>query len=294
MDIRTINAGWLAAWVLTACASAVSPARAGAAAGGGHHGHHGGAGWVGGGSIGIGFGGGFGFGFGAVGIPVPWPVFVPVFTPVVVERGVLGGPMPQADPLAPPLVPNLAPRAPALGRAPAPIPAPGPARVRRGDGAKARQLVTIGDRLFRAGNLRKAAERYEQARRADPDAALPRVHLAQVALVRGQFAEAAALLREAVDAEPGWVTNARDIQSVYAEPDDFARQIRRLESRVTSEPADRDAWFVLGVELYLSGQTRRAADVFVRLTDRKPDSALASFLAATDSDPPHPDPEGEP
>ena len=47
-----------------------------------------------------------------------------------------------------------------------------------------------------------------------------------------------------------------------------------------AEPGDRDAWLVLGAELFLSGQTHRAADIFLRLTDRKPDPALAAFLDA--------------
>jgi tetratricopeptide (TPR) repeat protein len=155
------------------------------------------------------------------------------------------------------------------------------ARPARSDPAKAAQLVTIGDRLFRAGNTKRAAERYEQAARAAPDLAAPRVRLAQVALVRGQFREAADYFREAVAAEPDWLAHARDIQGVYAEPADFHRQIAKLESRVLAEPGDRDAWLVLGAELYLSGQTRRAADVFLRLSDRRPDPALAAFLDAT-------------
>src|SRR4029077_19698452 len=103
----------------------------------------------------------------------------------------------------------------------------------------------------------------------------------QVALVRGQFAESAQQIRAALTADPHWLSNAPDIQTIYAEPADFNRQISRLESRVLVEPSDRDAWLVLGAELYLSGQTRRAPDILVRLSDRKPDPALAAFLDAS-------------
>lgn len=154
-------------------------------------------------------------------------------------------------------------------------------KVTRVDAAKSAQLVTVGDRLFRAGNLNRAAQRYEQALRADPDAAPPRVRMAQVAVVRGQYSDAAQHIRDAIAADPKWLANAPDIQTMYAEPADFTRQLSRLESRVVVEPSDRDAWLVLGAELYLSGQTRRASDVFVRLTDRKPDQALAAFLDVT-------------
>jgi tetratricopeptide (TPR) repeat protein len=154
------------------------------------------------------------------------------------------------------------------------------ARPAKADPTKAGQLLTIGDRLFRVGNVKRAAERFEQAAKADPDAAAPHVKLSQVALVRGQFTEAARQLRHAVAADPGWLPKAPDIQAMYGEPSDFRRQIARLESRVLAEPGDRDAWFVLGAELYLSGQTRRASDIFVRLTDRRPDPTLSVFLEA--------------
>ena len=61
-------------------------------------------------------------------------------------------------------------------------------------------------------------------------------------------------------------------------------QIARLEAHLQAHPADRDAWLVLGAEWFLSGRTRKAADVFLRLSDRAPDPALAAFLAATEGD----------
>lgn len=228
------------------------------------------------GPVGFGFGFGFGFGGGYASFGLPYysdvgPVgpinFVPVWPqvpPTMVNRPLILAPMPNA-----------------------PIRRLAVAAIRKPDSAKAVQLVTIGDRLFRAGNIKRASERYEQAVRSDPDAAPPRVRLAQVALVRGRFAESAAQLRQAVAADPGWLARAPNIEAVFAEPADFRRQISRLESRILAEPGDRDAWLVLGAELFLSGQTRRASDVFVRLTDRKPDPALAAFLeAATPADAP--------
>ena len=274
----------LAFWAVAAAALTITPPAEARA----HHGHgHGhGMGWGGGGFGGAGgllsmqlgaVGGGFGyggFGYGGFGywstvgpngpviFPTPGALFRMGFMPaVLVNNAPLGGPMP-----------------------PAPAPAANPQAMqpaRRVDAAKVGQLVTIGDRLFRAGNTKRASERYEQAARADADSAAPLVRLAQVALVRGQFAEAAARIRAAVTADPRWLTNAPDIQRIYAEPADFARQIAKLESRVSVEPGDRDAWLVLGAELYLSGQTRRASDVFLRLSDRPPDPALAAFLDAT-------------
>jgi cytochrome c-type biogenesis protein CcmH/NrfG len=80
--------------------------------------------------------------------------------------------------------------------------------------------------------------------------------------------------------------NVPDIQSVFAEPADFAKQLARLESHLQANPNDRDAWFVLGAEWYLSGRSKLASDVFQRLNDRKPDEALATFMDASKPKPP--------
>jgi hypothetical protein len=238
--------------------------------GGHHHGH-----------CNVGLGGGFGWGWGL-------PYFVPI--------GAYGVPL-TFSPIVPPLLPAANGPLPLPARVPAPFAGPlaGPLPVRRAparvaepvakksDTEKGSKLVTYGDRLFRAGNTHKAQERYEQAARAAPSAAAPHVRLAQIAILKGQYSQAAEQIRVALAAEPRWLVNAPDIQSIYAEPGDFARQISRLESHLLVEPTDRDGWLVLGAELYLSGQTRRAADVFLRLTDRKPDAALTAFLDATNA-----------
>jgi hypothetical protein len=196
---------------------------------------------------------------------LPGPLPAPVF-----DRGVLAGPMPRVvRPVVRPAV--AAPRA--------------NGNVKKADTTKGDQLVTIGDRLFRAGNLKRAVERYEQAVRLDPGAAGPLIRLAQVALLRSQYAEAADRIRQAIAADPAWLARAPDIQSVYGEPGEFNRPIAKLESHLLADPNDRDGWLVLGAQYYLSGQTRKAADVFLRLTDRKPDPALAAFLDATGAKP---------
>jgi len=198
------------------------------------------------------------------------PVFVPLFGPVLTPPSQLGGQGAVAGPW--PDFLHVPPQRPAAGEV---------AKPRRTDSTRSGHLVTIGDRLFRTGNLHRAAERYEQALSADPRAAAPRVRLAQVAIVRGRYSEAANRYREAMTSEPGWLINAPDVQSIYGEPSDFAKQIARLESHLQAEPKDRDAWLVLGAQWYLSGQSRKASDVFLRLSDRQGDPTLAAFLDAS-------------
>jgi hypothetical protein len=233
---------------------------------GGHHHHHGRGG---------GFGGVGGFGpFLSFGVGVPG-FYAPI---IVVGPGMFLAPMPvgmPVGPIMPPPPPGI------LGGVPAADIRP--ARMKIADPARAAQLLVVGDRLLRAGNLKKAEERYLQAMRAAPDLAAPRVRLAQVAIARGNYAEAASRLREAETAEPGWIVTAPDIQAIFGEPTDFTRQLAKLESHVQTHPDDRDAWLVLGAEWFLSGRTAKAADVFKRLDDpaRKSDVALAAFLDAS-------------
>ncbi len=186
----------------------------------------------------------------------------------------LPAPMPMRGPVIASPPPRLGGQRPQGANKPARAPS---------DPARANQSITVGDRLFRAGNLKKAEERYQQALRTAPDLAAPHLRLAQVALVRGNYTAAAHRLRDAQIAQPGWIETAADIQSIYGEPADFARQIARLESHVQIHPDDRDAWLILGAQWFLSGRTAKAADVFLRLNDpkRKADIALTAFLDAS-------------
>lgn len=204
-------------------------------------------------------------------IPAPVP-----FTGPMPMR--IAGPLPAVDrgPIAPPPPPGMIPKPPEK-------PPEVEAKPVRKDPARAAQLVTFGDRLFRGKNLKKAEERYLQAVYLDAGSAAPLLRLAQVALAREQYGEAARRLREAERVQPGWIVTAPDVQALFGEPDDFSEHLSRLESYLQVHPEDRDGWLVLGAEWYLSGRAARASDVFLRLNDprRKPDIALSAFLQAT-------------
>lgn len=146
---------------------------------------------------------------------------------------------------------------------------------------KARDLLMRGDRLFRSSNLVKARERFEQAYQADPTLADTLVHLGQVDMIQGRYADAAQSFRDALLADEEWIFNAPDIKAMYVEPADFDRQIAKLESYLQTEPDDRDAWLVLGVEKYLSGKTKQAADIFLRLSERRSDPTLHLLIQAS-------------
>jgi tetratricopeptide (TPR) repeat protein len=158
-----------------------------------------------------------------------------------------------------------------------------PPRPRLSNPAKSKELTEIGDRSFRVRNIKRAEDKYKLAVKADQSSPTPHVHLAQVAVARGNYSAAADHLRDAVTvaADGTWLINTPDIQAIFGEPGDFARQLAKIETHLQANPNDRDAWFVLGAETYLSGRTRQAFDVFQRLTDRRSDEALTAFLEAS-------------
>lgn len=227
-------------------------------------------------------GGGFGYplflGLGATGFYAPFSPFFfagpAMFFPA--GNGMMGQPMMGGGPLVAAPPPRLARPMPAANNNPLPA-------EKRSDPNRSSQLMTIGDRLLRAGNLKRAEERYQQALRAAPDLAAPHVRLAQIAIARGNYSDAADRFRQAEMAQPGWIITASDIQSIYAEPAAFSRTLTRLESHLQLHPDDRAAWLVLGAQWFLSGRTAKAADVFHRLNDprRKSDAALSAFLDAS-------------
>ncbi len=269
--------------ILTLAATPTCFGQSFGASGLGAHGHGGGgvfgpsgiSGETPGGSR-AGFGGGYASGLGAAGyggyaVGYPYYFATPYF----------------AGPSLPPIVPNAV-GAPLGGGGFGGLMLPTPrARLangtnipRRSNPSRAKEFVEVGDRSFRSGNIHRAEERYHLAAKADATSPIPRVHLAQVSLVRGDYAAAADQLRAAVAVAhgSGWLINAPDVQAMFAEPADYARHIAKLESHLQAHPADRDAWFVLGAEHYFSGRTQASNDAFARLTDRKPDEALAAFL----------------
>ena len=276
------------------------------AAMGQHSGHHGNGslahhvsgrafgGGIGGGGIGIGGGvGGWGFGswlpYYAMGVPGGVFTFVPPMLPMGPGGFVpMMAPQPLAvdrGPIAPPPPAGLVD--PAHGNRPANKAGQKP---KAKDSTRAGQLVLMGDRLFRGNNTQEGRGAVPPSAPAECRREPGRtayLRLAQIALTRGHYAQAArtgsAMLKTA---EPGWVLTAPDIQSLYGEPTEFAQQVARLESYVQAHPDDRDAWALPVREWLLSGRTGLAADIFLRLDDphRKPDIALSAFLHATNQE----------
>lgn len=202
---------------------------------------------------GPGFWGPYGWGPTAVGVGwVPNPPFVP-FVPAMAPPPIVDLPL---------VVDWNPPRDPASA------------------GRDTARLLTVGDRLFRAGDLRRADERYAQAAESDPASGDPHFRRAQVAIRRADYRGAVAFLRQAVHVDPGWSSRAGDIQASWGEPSEFLDALGALEAHLQSDPSDRDGWLLLGAERLYTNRVSEAHDLLLRLSDDPDDACVAALLTA--------------
>jgi TolA-binding protein len=145
--------------------------------------------------------------------------------------------------------------------------------------ARYQQAMSTGTRLFEMGSYSRAAEKFEEAARNFPDDATPRFFQAQALFASGQYAQAVSQLKTALKINPQWVHVDFDMRSLYKEPDEMVRQITRLAPRLKANPLDRDSLFLLGFELFTSGEKEKAKAVFEQAERLEPGAEhLKPFL----------------
>ena len=246
--------------------------------------------------VGYGFGnpflGGWGPGFGPPVIVVPVPVFVGGNFPDPNEAGGTGIAPARNDGLlfprgakdgdylviAPkkevtvPAVTRVAPRPPAPVVAFDPLKGAVRAEVAEADPKKeAARLVMLGRASFVAGDYGRAAEHFERAAAADPaDAPACFLH-AQAKFAAGQYADAGARLREGLARDPNWPKAAFDPTEPYGDrPERFVLHLVALKKAVADNPHQAALEFVLGYELWFSGDKAEADKLFRAAEKRLP------------------------
>ena len=146
---------------------------------------------------------------------------------------------------------------------------------------KARQAEKVGRALFVAGQYRRAGERWKEALDADPEANRHFL-LAQAKFAQKRFAEAAQEVRNGLRTRPDWATGRFDVRTLYAAEGDFLGQLAALAAEVKANPLDRDALYLFGYELYVSGRRADAKTVLEAALKADADAeGIAPFLAAT-------------
>ena len=237
---------------------------------------------------GYGFGtpfGGRGPGFGPPVVVVPVPVFVGRIPPE-----------PEAPvPPAPVLFPKgakpgdflvIAPRKDDPIPLPLPLPRPAakapiefdplkgavkPEVVEADPKKEAARLVGLGRAAFAAGDYGRAAEHFERAGTADPADAPAHFLHAQAKFAAGKYADAGACLRDGLARDPAWPTAAFDPTGLYGDrPERFVLHLIALKKAVADNPGQPALEFVLGYELWFSGDKAEADKLFRAAEKRLP------------------------
>lgn len=113
---------------------------------------------------------------------------------------------------------------------------------------------------FAAGNYRFAASNYQDATELVADDASTFFMLAQSQFALKKYIDASKTLRAAVRVNPSLVDF--DVLAFYKDAADFRAQLAALADELRVNPLNRDAMFVFGHMLFISGQKASAKTIF--------------------------------
>ncbi len=131
--------------------------------------------------------------------------------------------------------------------------------------ARAWKFVEYGDRHFKKGNYRKAAERYRKAESQAPD--IPDVYFRQgfAELGVGRYAEAVVAMQEGLELNPDWPNSGFVLEELYPSPEAKRDVFRELHAHLEDHPHDADALYLLSVLRHFDGQAEAAEVGFRRV-----------------------------
>ena len=238
------------------------------------------------------FVGGWGPGFGpsVVAVPVPVPVVVgnvPMDLPPLKNDAVLFPKTTNPENFVvivprkgdPEPIPLPLPGKVAVPKIPAPLkpdplkPAvPVKAEVADPDPKKeAARLVKLGKAAFAAGDYGRAAEHFQRATTADPADGLAYFLHAQAKFAAGQYAAAVARIREGLARDPLWPNAPFNPPDLYGDrPERFVLHLIALKKTVAENPNQATLEFLLGYELWYSGDKVEADKLFRTAEKRLP------------------------
>jgi tetratricopeptide (TPR) repeat protein len=145
------------------------------------------------------------------------------------------------------------------------------------------QALQEGVNKLRAGQYREAVISLTRAAELDQGDPACRVHLAQARVALGHDADAAKVLRRALDLQPGLVPMTLGLEQYYPHAEDFAVQVDALAERVSVSPAaSANDYFLLGFMEFQRGWLDEAYAAFWRAARQRPkDTLLQTYLDIT-------------
>lgn len=133
--------------------------------------------------------------------------------------------------------------------------------------ARAWKFVEYGDRQFRKGDYRKAAERYRKAKSQAPD--IPDIYFRQgfAELGAGRYTKAVIAMQNGLSLKPDWPDSGFVLEELYPTAGAKRAVFRQLHQHLIEHPNDADALFLRAVLQHFDGQTEAAEVAFRRVVE---------------------------
>jgi hypothetical protein len=134
---------------------------------------------------------------------------------------------------------------------------------------EAARLLKLGREAFVAEEYGKAAEQFEQAAAVDPKAALPHFLRAQALLAAGGYGDAVGAICAGLALDPAWPAGTFNPIDLYGpNPGTFTEHMAELRGVIAANPGEATLEFLLGYELWFTGQKTEAKKWFAAAEKR--------------------------
>ena len=156
---------------------------------------------------------------------------------------------------------------------------PAVAQRQKGIAQRAETAVRSGRRLFEKGSYAAAADRFEQAAELDPADGASFFYSAQAYLAAEKYDKASAAIAKGLSFNPKWPTKPTDVRAMYGDNNKLLQQMGGIARRLKANPQDKDALFLLGFQLFSSGEKEKARTIFEKLAKQAPgDDRIRPFI----------------
>jgi hypothetical protein len=171
-----------------------------------------------------------------------------------------------------------------------PPPAPKPPRPPQPDSdprAESARQVALGRDAFAAGEYGRAAQRFRQAVRVNPNDALAYFLLAQAEVALGKYDQAVEAIHAGLRIDPNWPSVPFRPVNLYGDNvTDLPEHLRALEDALARHPDDPVLLFLSAYELWFDGRQDEARPLFQRAAAVAPDPSFSErFLLARPDEP---------
>lgn len=134
-------------------------------------------------------------------------------------------------------------------------------RMRRSLVQRSRQNIASGTRLFQSGKYMAAADHFREATRLQASDPTPYFMLGQSLFAARRYDEAALAIRRGLQVNPEWLEAEFDMRTLYGDESQPLTQLADLAGRLQANPLDREILFLLGYELFVTGEKEKARTI---------------------------------